>query len=779
MELFTVYAPEAPWEPSETIEIFRQTIRQLANLAHTTSTKQPHFYDYYRILELLAEVKIGVLLVDLFKIQDDADDDNDDNIEDTDTATKGRRRRQKRHTKNGGGDNNDDDDEIMSRQQRGKTTKQKKTRISEEALQVLCELFRTLLQSVRTDHPSEISDFCQKTLVSCVEEFYESAIVPVPILDEILVCLGQGPKVLVLQQQQQQQQQPPPPSTPIANKSSRNRKRGANQQQKSPATTTPVMGSIPQYVQQVNPSYLVASAVIRRSVDRLSTPIASLLNGLVNSDPRSTGQSTISNNYHRLEDDVVVPDEKKGGDDGDNDNARILAALEIVKNLGKPQRQQQDTHHTSNVWSIICELVRVAPAILTTIIGNLTSHVDTTDVAQRILVVQTLGKLFVGGNSSSNDSGNGGGSGSSKGMSSSSSSNNREGTDLQLARQYNPSYRKWLQRSGDRRVEIRQIMLQHLLAIASKWMGSTHGGGPNNPSPSLMSELAHEAQSALLERLEKDPSADFRIEVIQGLCNLLNSNTGGVGTKLSDGPVISRHVLDLNLMRALGVRVTSKHRGERKTALTGLVQVYHRQYLRHHLSTILDEGDDCPIETVLDVLHECCPVGVSQNYTTSRKRSRKNRSTPTRRGRQGGQSRRRMDDDDDHSEEEDSDEEGFGGQDDDEEGAYYQWIPAKLFESASYTDTADSEMHSRVVTLMDDVLLGSELPHSNNKLHLTSTARAVGMAIVVHTIHSQYPLASHWMSELLQARAKLQSALKAYLDARGETRAQVSGKRCE
>lgn len=101
MELFTVYAPEAPWNELETIDIFKQTIRQLANLAHSTggdsrgksttdlsssssSSSGPHFYQYYRILELLAEVKIAVVLVDLSKKNDDISDDDDDVDDDSD-----------------------------------------------------------------------------------------------------------------------------------------------------------------------------------------------------------------------------------------------------------------------------------------------------------------------------------------------------------------------------------------------------------------------------------------------------------------------------------------------------------------------------------------------------------------------------------------------------------------------------------------------------------------------------------------------------------------------
>lgn len=136
MELFTIYAPDAPWDQNETLNIFRQTIRQLANLAHATSPSQTNFCIYLRLLELLAEVKIGVILVDLNKAGD----------EDT----------------------------------------------SEEALQVLAELFRTILQSVRNDHPHELFEMATKTITGCLEEYYEGSFIPIPLLDELLVCIGKG-----------------------------------------------------------------------------------------------------------------------------------------------------------------------------------------------------------------------------------------------------------------------------------------------------------------------------------------------------------------------------------------------------------------------------------------------------------------------------------------------------------------------------------------------------------------------------------------------------------
>jgi hypothetical protein len=115
------------------------------------------------------------------------------------------------------------------------------------------------------------------------------------------------------------------------------------------------------------------------------------------------------------------------------------------------------------------------------------------------------------------------------------------------------------------------------------------------------------------------------------------------------------------------------------------------------------------------------------------------------------------------------------GEDAADDYSYYQWIPSLLFESACYKDSDDSEMRSRVIMLMDDLLLGSELPH-DKKRHLTSTARATGMAIVVDGIRGHSSKAWHWMENLLSTRAKLQSTLKEYIDARGRIRNHVVGK---
>ena len=67
-------------------------IRQLANLSHCTSPASANFDHYTKILEDLAQVKIGVVLVELIRSLDpsgtfsqremmDSDDENDGNDE--------------------------------------------------------------------------------------------------------------------------------------------------------------------------------------------------------------------------------------------------------------------------------------------------------------------------------------------------------------------------------------------------------------------------------------------------------------------------------------------------------------------------------------------------------------------------------------------------------------------------------------------------------------------------------------------------------------------------
>ena len=527
MELFTVYAPDAPWSTQEVLEIFRQTIRQLANLAHTTNRTSPHFNDYERILDLLAQVKIAVILVEMTKEDD------------------GR----------------------------------------EEALPVLVDLFKTLLQSVRKEHPLQISELIQQTLCGCLEEFNDGITLPVPLIDELLVCVGQGSRVLVVN----------PAKTPL------------NKNQP--------------LVEQTNPSFLVASSIIRSSVDRLATPIAAHLNGLLNTDPRLIEESCISTHP--------------------------------TKELGKPVTQDQDV--SADVFNIIYELHRVAPMILTTVIGTLANFLESAQQEQRQWVVELLGCLFE--------------------------------QQPKFAQQFRACFRRWVERSKDKAPEIRKTMVQHLLKqmLVSKAEDSS---------------TSQEVQATLQGMLVDDPDPQIRLACIHGICDQAYAHPSAIPA---------------DLLLSVGHKTGTRHKQERKDALTGLVQTYFQHYVLQRLDKVLQEGQDVSVNVVQETLGDTKVFKSPQdNYCIK-----------------------------------------------------FEWIPNKVFEAASFQDDADLNM--RVWQAMDDMLLGSEL---SSKRKLTSTARAVGLAMIVDNLEEN---ALAWLGGMLRDRAKLQQKLMEYMDARASIREHSPG----
>lgn len=540
MELFTIYAPDAPWDMTDTLKIFRQIIRQLANLAHTTSPNQPNFQFYLRILELLAEVKIAVLLVELHKDGNEA-----------------------------------------------------------EALSVLAELFRTILQSVRTHHPHEIFEMTQKTISGCLEEYGEGVLIPTALLDELLICVGQGPVVLVTN---------PSKAAEVA-KQQRNGKR---------TKTLP-----PHQVEQENPSYIVASAIIRKTVDRLSAPIANLLNGLLNTDPRVVAESSII---------ITVPGDCK---------------------LNHPK--QQDQSAIANVWNIVYEFHRIAPSILTTVIGTLTNYLTSPELDQRSMVVRLLGRLFCG-------------------------------DDAKLAVKFRSCFREWLRRTNDIDPNIRLTMVEYLLKLMTS-------------SPT---DISADAQHSLAKPLTEDSSHSVRLRLIHGLCDVAHGH---------------RDILSQELWRLVGTRVSAKNKQERKDAVTGLAQNYFVNYVAHHLASVQAEGDDCSLDTVRRVLRTCT---------------------------------------EDHNDDS------------------YSWIPAKIFQAASFGDNIDPDMRNRVFLVMDEILLGSELPNSSKRL--SATARSIGLAILVHSLKQETASNSYdWVVDLLKQRSRLQKATREYLEARRNIKVHPQG----
>ena len=109
----------------------------------------------------------------------------------------------------------------------------------------------------------------------------------------------------------------------------------------------------------------------------------------------------------------------------------------------------------------------------------------------------------------------------------------------------------------------------------------------------------------------------------------------------------------------------------------------------------------------------------------------------------------------------------------------YRWIPRKVFECASFTDSIDPDMRNRVIQIVDDVLLGSASTNSE----LTPTSRSVGLAIILESLRDKSDdicgisssNASNWMSILFAQRASLQKSLGEYIDARNKRREFKSG----
>ena len=632
MELFAVFAPNAPWDAKQTIDIFRQTIRQLANLSHTTQPNQSHYSQYVRILELLADVKIGIVLVELAKQAQDQSNGYAMNIPQDSLQF--------------------DEDVIDGR----------------EALVVLKDLFRTVLQSIRLDHPSQVAELSQRALLGCLDEYYEGILVPSQLLDELLVCIGQGRTVLVtnpalgsaVAKQQKEQQQ-----------SKRHRTKNDSSTRNMP----------PLQIEQVNPAYLVAASVVRKGVYRLSTPIASLLNGLLNGDPRTVQESDLL--VHTTEDQNIAADPTSLSDS----NTSPLLVLDT------PQRQQQTP--TASVWVVIFELHKIAPTILTTVIGTVANHLTSPNQPKRSLVAQLLGRLFAAKHST-------------------------------MALEFRPCFREWMKRLNDVVPQIRRYMIDILLELLVV-------GANRKERQGDWKEVGLQVQLALGRLLDNDADSQVRLHMLHRIC---------------DTAYAHRDVISRDLLSKVSAFVTSKHKQERRDVMTGLAQTYFKQYVSQQLRAIQMGGDDVDLQIIARVLHSAC----HNNLTTQ-----SDPVVPT----------TSISDDDLHDR--------------------YQWIPQIVFQCASYTDAMDTEMRSRVIQVVDDLLLGSELPNSSKKL--TPTARAVGLAIVVDSLQRQDinpnmrsnapvgPSKSyHWMCKLLEQRRKLQRAVGRYLDARGDVRLHTPGK---
>jgi hypothetical protein len=494
---------------------------------------------------------------------------------------------------------------------------------TESPVELLCELFKTLLTSLRSQHPAEVSNFTQEAIIGCLEEYNDGMMVPLPILDEILICIGQGPTILVTV-----------PAAVQPNQSSIDKR-------KPPA---------PVQVEQPNPSYLAAASIIRKSVDRLSSPIASLVNGLINGETHIVERSSIG-----------AQEDQEGTD--------------------------QQNQSGVDVWTIVYELSRVAPDILTTVLGNVSSCLSSPHLSRRQQVVKLLGKLFYARGS-------------------------------KLAKKFSPCYRQWLSRSNDSEWKIRLDMVHCLVSILKA-----------NPHP----EPVEEALNTLTRIIQYDPKLDVRLAALHDVCDVCFE--GAKDCPVSPG-----------LLRAVGSRVQSKNKQERRDALTGLAQIYFRHFIRDKLKDINSAGDECDTDLILNVLSEhCTKASIFSKPGRKRQLSSANINMAE---------HRTLDQD------------------------KYEWIPSRVFECVFYSDANDPEMRSRVIQIVDDLLLGSELSKSRAK-SLTPHARAVGHAIIVDSLRqdggdvwgeNDRSNAFKWMLGFFQQRAHIQKALSSYIDARANLR---------
>ena len=533
---------------------------------------------------------------------------------------------------------------------------------SEEALEVLRELIEVLLNSIQIDHPSEVTSLAISAISACIEEFYGT--VPIPILDEILKCIGAGPVVYVTN----------PAFVEASAAIAASKKKGKKIEKKKLP---------PMQIQQTNQSYLVACGVIKKTIDRISTPTASLLNGLLNGD---TNVMKFSN--------IAASEEPVTAVKG-----TIVAAAGCI-----PEKEQA----TIDVWGIVYELHKISPHILTTVIGTVAASLQSPDEDKRLRVTKLLGRLFYSRTSD-------------------------------IGVNFHACYKEWTRRSMDMDVKIRETMVKCLLEILR--------------NKSNCEQLCEEASEVLVKMVTSDPSLDVRISCIHKVCDLAYCVNDGKDLKNQNNPMVT-----VPLLKAVGNRVSSKNKKERLDSVTGLAKIYHRHYITPKLKLVQDGGDDCNIDIILDTIHRNCNLGMYKIGKKGRRGKRKSASSPMSHSPMSKQT-------------------ASGDSELDEK---YKFIAKKVFNSAFFTDSSDPIMRNRVVMIVDDVLLGTGTAalkdkSSSNKQILTPTSRAIGLSIIInHLLTNDESDEEHeaniegtsykWMCSLLVQRAKLQLALKSYID---------------
>jgi hypothetical protein len=589
---------------------------------------------------LFAQIKIGCVIVDLAQQEGndtslisltdgerEVDGDNSPDKENVDNSSK-LQQRSKRHSR------------------RSSISRESTTSVS--PLEVVIDLIHTLLHCVRNEHPIEIIEMVQQAIVACLDEYNpdQGAPIPVTLLDEVLLCIGQGPTVWVTNVAAHEQLSKEPKNM-------------------SSKKFSPQQARLPMQIEQTNPTFVAAAAVIRCMINKLATPVAQLLNGLLNGDSFILEQSSI----------------------------RCPTSSSSLNSLSSPASERLnplDSETSVDVYSIVYELHRVAPQILTTVIGTVSNGLRSQDTAKRAAVTDLLGRLFSSSSSQSSSA-------------RSNSPNVLAGvpSSKNMALEFRACYREWLGRSNDADWKIRRSVVQYCVVI----LRQSHN-----------TDISAEASNTLCKLLTTDPSLDVRLAAIHQVTEWVYRQTKG------------RSTISSSLLRGIGSRCSSKQKQERRDAITGLGKIYSRQYLSLQLKSAMVGGDDCQIGLIQDILRRTCGFdAASKEVTTFTNGKKRKTHSPIHEMKNGTRNSPFM----------------IAHEEDKER---YTWIPMKIFECFCITEQADPELRQRVVQIIDEVLLGSVTSHmeddssvNGNKktVRMTSTTRVFSLQQVTYGLHVQ------------------------------------------
>jgi hypothetical protein len=680
----------------------------------------PH---YTHILEVLAHVRIGCILVDLVNQQSDRPPIRDD-------------------------DGNDDDDMGPIH---------KNSSIS--AMDALVDLLSTLLHSVRREHPPEILSLVPQAISACLCDYHPSQggiPFPIPILDVLLKCIGQGPTQFIIV-----------PATTTSTDASLSDK--TNKERGKKRTLVASSGAI-QQMEVPNPTYQVAAQVIRSLLNRIAEPISQLLNGLLNGEPFFTDQSSIrcllAVNTSDVESNTELLDSaKKNKATGRN----VIASTSAVTT-----KFQMDWNNSENneVYTIAYEFHRVAPQILATVVGTIVHGLHSTSTIQRYGVTQFFGQLFAVQNG-------------------------------KYASDYGSCFRDWLNRKHDIVPSIRLCVVRLCMSIlqATTFTNMTPNATTDGTSLTVEIDSDHQYRydvafavtEALSNLLSSDPLLDVRTEAIHLVCDWIYQTTKATSTSSHS----KENGLILQLLQAVASRVSSKQKQERRDAVTGLAHIYCKHYIQPNLQPVItacvasdkndsDFIDEDVVMVSIQALHE-----MFDNVEDV---------VPKHRSKWRSSSCNRRSNNEDNDDEYDYDYKSGATPKD-----MYRWIPSKVLECVCFTDSTDTEMRSRIVQIMDEFLLkvssstDKQSTYSDKNSNNINTARAIGWTTLLDSLvgdpigesvtssqitllqmtnknyHRYTSTAFKFLQQLLSQRATLQVAASRYIDARAQIRNYESG----